>query len=166
MDKEINILESIKTAEFVLIGIGEKASFEKDDYNHIKDIFWNKDYFVVSIEEDDTILGSELDKARISRPNDENCDPQKWEDYLGWLSHTLNHNLLIMELGVSLNAPGIIRFPFEKTCFYNKKAKMIRVNESIYQIPEEISEKGFGIKCSCPDFLTQLWNDFQCDKID
>lgn len=166
MDKNINFSELVDSAERILIGIGERADLKEQDYTLLKSILGDKDYFIVSIEDNTLILNSGLNCDRITCPQADLGDSNRWEEYMQWLSRTLNHNLLIIELGVSLSSPGIIRFPFEKTCFYNNKAKMIRVNTSIYQIPEEISDKGIGIKSLCSEFLLELFNDCQYAKID
>lgn len=70
---------------------------------------------------------------------------QQWERYTKWLQSTLNRQLCVLELGVGMNLPDIIRWPFEKVAFYNQKASFFRVNESLYQLPENLSDKGIEI---------------------
>lgn len=86
---------------------------------------------------------------------EEGYQPQ-WEKYTKWLQHTLNKNLCILELGVGMSLPGVIRWPFEKVAFYNKKASFFRINGSLYQMAEELSEKGFSIEKNAVDFLNQI----------
>lgn len=42
---------------------------------------------------------------------------KSWNLYREWLAGTLNHALLILELGVDFKTPTVIRWPFEKTVF-------------------------------------------------
>lgn len=79
-----------------------------------------------------------------------------WKVYTSWLTRTLNRRLCVLELGVSFAHPSVIRFPFEKTVFYNKQASLIRVNERFYQIPEEMKEKGLAVQANAIDFVLGL----------
>ncbi|MCM1046681.1 MAG: hypothetical protein NC417_14350 [Candidatus Gastranaerophilales bacterium] len=81
---------------------------------------------------------------------------EDWKRYTGWLQGTLNHKLLILELGVGMQCPTVIRFPFEKIAFYNKKAYLCRVNETLYQLTEELKEKGCSISENPVDWLQFL----------
>ncbi len=78
---------------------------------------------------------------------------KQWENYTKWLQRTLNQKLCILELGVELNLPNIIRWPFEKVAFYNQKASFFRINDSLYQMTEELSGKGISIAMNAVDFL-------------
>lgn len=77
----------------------------------------------------------------------------QWQKYTKWLTLTLNHRLCVLELGVGMNLPNIIRWPFEKVAFYNQKASFFRINESLYQITEDMGDKGIGIEGNACDFL-------------
>ena len=66
---------------------------------------------------------------------------------------TLNKKLCVLELGVGMNLPNIIRWPFEKIAYYNKKASFFRVNGSLYQLTEKLSDKGISIGENAIDFL-------------
>lgn len=83
---------------------------------------------------------------------EEGYQPQ-WEKYKKWLQMTLNKKLCIIELGVGMNLPDIIRWPFEKVAFYNQKANFFRVNESLYQMTEDLGDKGISININAIDFL-------------
>ena len=84
----------------------------------------------------------------------------KWQKYKLWLQGTVNKKLCVLELGVGMKYPTVIRWPFEKVVFFNQKAELFRVHSKLYQMTEEIKEKGYGI-CSSPiDFLKELSNKF------
>lgn len=79
-----------------------------------------------------------------------------WQLYTKWLQGTLNKKVLVLELGVGMKYPGVIRWPFEKVITYNQKAFLYRINEKIYQLPQEISTKGCGISQNAIAWLGQL----------
>lgn len=83
---------------------------------------------------------------------EEGYKPQ-WEKYTEWLQLTLNKKLCVLELGVGVNMPDIIRWPFEKVAFYNQKADFFRINETLYQMTEELGDKGVSIAMNSVDFL-------------
>ena len=86
---------------------------------------------------------------------DENGYLKDWTRYTKWLQGTLNKKLCILELGVDLTYPSIIRWPFEKVAFYNNKAHFIRVNERLYHMSEEIKEKGISVAKNAVDWLME-----------
>ncbi len=166
-------------------------------YRKLKGLLEEKNYFIVSLCNDDLIYGSGLCRERIVTPcgsyhqlqcenvcNSEIYDIEgfaeeidsgrrpicphcgknlvfnhigipkyseegylkQWEIYHGWLQESLNKKLLILELGVGMKYPSVIRWPAEKITFINKKAKLIRVHSFLYQIPEELKEKGIAVQ--------------------
>lgn len=91
-----------------------------------------------------------------NRQYDENGYLADWQNYTKWLQGTLNHRVLILELGVGMQFPSVIRFPFEKAAYFNQKAKFYRVNENLYQLTEELAEKGTAIAKNAIDWLQNL----------
>lgn len=81
---------------------------------------------------------------------------RQWETYMKWLQGTLNRRLAVLELGVGMDFPSVIRWPFEKAAFFNKQAHFFRVNETLYQLTEELAGKGCGISQNAIDWLGQL----------
>lgn len=79
-----------------------------------------------------------------------------WQRYTKWLQGTLNHRLLLLELGVSMGFPSVVRIPFEKIASYNQKAFLWRVNEKLCQLPSDLSTKGIGISKNAIDWISQL----------
>ena len=53
------------------------------------------------------------------------------ERYLSWQAGTVNRTLTILELGEGFASPTVMRWPFEKIIFFNRKALLYRVNEGI-----------------------------------
>lgn len=81
---------------------------------------------------------------------------EQWNLYTKWLQGTVNKKLLVLELGVGMAYPGIVRFPFEKVVYYNQKAFLYRVNSYLYQTGEEIAVRSRGIAENPIDFLISL----------
>ncbi|MBS5931714.1 MAG: hypothetical protein KIC94_02470 [Clostridiales bacterium] len=77
----------------------------------------------------------------------------QWQNYMQWLSRTLNRKLLLIELEVDFTLPSLIRWPFEKNAYLNNKAYLIRVNHQFPQLAEEISGKGISVSMTADEFL-------------
>lgn len=81
---------------------------------------------------------------------------EQWQLYRKWLAGTVNRNLLVLELGVGMRFPSVIRWPFEKAAYFNQKAFFCRVNKNLYQLAEELSGKGVGISQNAIDWLSAM----------
>ncbi len=169
-----NIIESFKKdyneAEMVLAGIGSELHKNMFDgagnikkmleyYNKILD---KKNYFIITSLAQNIFIDTDFNKKRIVNPvmienagegEEKQKEEKQWELYNKWLSATLNHKLMIVELGEGFNRPNIFRWPFEKILFINQKAVMYRINQHFYQLPENISERAFSVKCNSLRFL-------------
>ena len=80
----------------------------------------------------------------------------QWSTYMKWLQGTVNRKLLILELGVGLKFPSVVRWPFEKVAFFNQKSFFLRVHEKLYQLTAELSGKGCGISQNAIEWLRRL----------
>lgn len=78
---------------------------------------------------------------------------KQWENYTSWLQRTLNRRLCVLELGVGMSYPTVIRWPFERIVFLNQKSNLVRVHSKLYQLTEEIQERGYKINENPLDFL-------------
>ena len=78
---------------------------------------------------------------------------ENWTEYTKWLQRTVNRKLCVLELGVGMEYPTVIRFPFEKIVTYNQKAFLYRIHSSLYQISEDVGSRGCSIKENPVDFL-------------
>lgn len=79
-----------------------------------------------------------------------------WQTYTRWLQGTLNNQVCVLELGVSLDFPSVIRFPFEKIAFFNQKASFIRIHEKLYQLSADLGGKGISVAENAVKFLNSL----------
>ncbi len=80
----------------------------------------------------------------------------QWAAYKKWLQGTVNKKVCLLELGVGMKYPTVIRWPFEKITYFNQKATLFRIHSSLYQITAEIRERGYGICRKPKDFLEEL----------
>lgn len=64
---------------------------------------------------------------------DENWYKQA-ERYKEFLKEAENNNVVLLEIGVGFNTPGIIRYPFEQMVKANSKTMLIRINKD-YPMP-------------------------------
>ena len=76
-----------------------------------------------------------------------------WKTYQTWLSATLNRKLLVLELGEGFRTPTVIRWPFEKTVFFNQKSRMFRIHEHLYQVSQEIGERATPVAANSLSFI-------------
>ena len=161
MDREdgdmtyIEIVEKIRTANLVLVGLGESLSGDLEHfYSRLAVLLKDKDYFIVTLKERSALEQAGLLPEQIVSPLEEGEDSKSWERYLHWLGFTLNQKLCIVELGVGFLHPSLIRFPFEKTCYFNQKSILIRIHETFWQLSAEIAKRGTAIQEDPVLFLT------------
>ena len=61
--------------------------------------------------------------------------------YGEFLDKSQNKNLLLLEIGVGFNTPGIIRFPFEQMVYNNTNTNLVRINKDYAFASKEVEEK-------------------------
>lgn len=84
---------------------------------------------------------------------------EQWNRYTKWLTGTLNRRLCILELGVLMDLPALIRWPFEKIAFLNEKAVLVRINEGLPQLSAELKGKAMSIKCHPITFIYESFEE-------
>lgn len=158
-----DLLKDLQESKCALIGLGEAFSLKNPEdemkyirfYKKLKEMLGAKDYYVVTQAEDDLIFQCGFDKKHVAAPYVYPEDEENWNDYMKWLSFTLNRHLLVVELGAGFANPMVIRFPFEKTVFLNQKSKMYRVHPVLPQVTAEIAERGTAIQEDPLSLLTE-----------
>ena len=81
---------------------------------------------------------------------------ESWDSYMSWLQKTLNRKLVMLELGEGFETPTVIRWPFEKVATVNNKATLIRVNDKVWQISEDIEAKAIPLNMSGVGFVEEI----------
>lgn len=61
--------------------------------------------------------------------------------YDDFLDRTKNKNVVLLEIGVGFNTPGIIRFPFEQMVYNDLETSLIRINKDYPQTMLEIENR-------------------------
>lgn len=200
-DKNISVVDEYKRNKYITDLKDDKAI---EAYNVLAKLLEGKNYFVVTLCDDDKIYKSNLREDRIVAPCgtytrlqcEEVCTNEiysvqdyiekldngeelvcpkcgkklimnriqnrkyseegylkQWQLYMKWLQGSVNRKLCILELGVGMKFPSVIRWPFEKVAFINQKAQFIRVHDYLYQLTEDLKEKGVSIQMEPVDFL-------------
>lgn len=80
---------------------------------------------------------------------------EQWGLYQKWLMGTVNKKLCILELGVTMQYPKLIRWPFEKMLAYNQKAKMYRIGSLFPDYSDEPGERGVSIFSDVIKFFSE-----------
>lgn len=174
--QKTQVLQSIKEATMVLVGIGKEVSLTHHSreellafYNQLEMLLHGKFYFVVTLNTDDLIYESKFDSRLIVAPcgsdkagnvvtnpdYDESVYLPQWKSYQQWLGNTLNQKFVILELGVGMEYPTVLRFPDEKMAYFNQKSLLCRIHRNLYQIPAEIRERGIGIQADPVAYFAQ-----------
>lgn len=160
------ILKAVAQADAVLIGTGDEFTEKKAKrsriiaaYDRLAQIVLPKPWFAVTVNTDDLIFESRLNPFFIATP----CGSEKagntasmehfdeapylaqWQFYKNWLASTLGKRLAILELGVGMSYPSIIRMPFETTALYNQNAVLIRVHSKLAQAMPELEARSVCI---------------------
>ena len=164
--EQIELIKAkIKDATMVLLGIGTEVSlknYSKEEllefFKSVAELIKGKFYFAVTLNTDDLIYEAGLEEVLIVAPcgsdktgnvvTNENYDESgylpQWQAYQKWLGNTLNQKFVILELGVGLEYPSVLRFPDEKMAYYNQKATLIRIHSTLAQLPSEISDRSIS----------------------
>lgn len=80
----------------------------------------------------------------------------QWHKYTRWLAMTMNRDLLVWELGENFAVPTVIRWPFEKTVYFNRKSRMYRVHQTLSQVTEEIGDRALAVAENSVEWIKRL----------
>lgn len=64
--------------------------------------------------------------------------------------------MLFLELGVGMNTPGIIKYPFWRMTYENPDAHYVSINYGEAYAPSDIKEKSVCIQSDIKDALSSL----------
>lgn len=156
------IRKKIRSCDMLLIGIGQEfqegkrnRQDQKKALEQLASFVKGLNYFVLSSNKDGLVEEIPWRQDAVAAPMYRE-DEKAWERYMKWVSYTLNHKLLILELGEGFLNPAVMRWPFERMVMVNQKAELVRVGEVFAQIPEEIKEKGRSLPISAISFIEEL----------
>ena len=78
------------------------------------------------------------------------------ERYRSWLEPRMKSRLLLLELGVGGNTPGIIKYPFWQMTAQNPQAVYACINAREAWAPGEIADRSLCISADIGDVLEKL----------
>lgn len=78
------------------------------------------------------------------------------ENYEKFIFKNKHRKMILLELGVGFNTPGIIRFPFESMAERYKDTKLIRININDDNLLTNISDKSIMLKSDIQKIITLL----------
>ena len=78
------------------------------------------------------------------------------EKYGEFLDNTKDKNIVLLELGVGFNTPGIIRIPFEQMTYQNANWKLIRINKNESSTFLDINDKSILIQGDIKEIVDLL----------
>lgn len=76
--------------------------------------------------------------------------------YEDFINNNIDKNILFIELGVGFNTPVIIRYPFERITYNARKAKLIRVNKGMAEVPREIEDKSITLDFDISEVIKDI----------
>ena len=86
------------------------------------------------------------------------------ERYEKFLKEHKQKRLVLLELGVGNNTPGIIKFPFWQLCYEGTRCGYISISLDVQRIPDEIQSKSIIIKKDIHEVLLDLKNTSMLTK--
>ncbi|MDO4522305.1 MAG: hypothetical protein Q4B57_04050 [Eubacteriales bacterium] len=174
------IREVIAASDMVLLGIGDELSLQKvskekllEAYHTMAQLVAGKPWFAVTLNTDDVIFESELNRFFIVAPcgsdasgnvvtnvdYDESEYLPQWQFYQNWLASTIGKKLCMLEFGVGMKYPSVVRMPFEKMAYLNQKAFLVRVHTKLAMVPENAMGRSLCISENALDILEKLKNN-------
>ena len=96
------------------------------------------------------------------RADDKFVEAEGWRvaarNYEIFLRKNEGKKILFLELGVGMNTPGIIKYPFWRMTAENKNARYVCVNTNMAYAPEAIADRSLCFSEDIYDILTALKN--------
>lgn len=79
-------------------------------------------------------------------------------NYEKFINDNIHKKLILIELGVGFNTPGIIRFPFEQLVYRYDNITLIRMNDKYSDVAFEIKDQVISIKDDCSKAINKILN--------
>lgn len=86
---------------------------------------------------------------------DDNWEKQ-YNAYVNFIKRNIGKKIVLLELGVGFNTPGIIRFPFEEFAYNYDNITLIRINNNYCDIDYKLRNKAISIKDDCSDAIKKI----------
>jgi NAD-dependent SIR2 family protein deacetylase len=83
---------------------------------------------------------------------------EKQKAYMDFVNNSMEGKLVLMELGVGFNTPGIIRWPFEKITEKHSNSALIRINMDYPEVSSRIAERSLSLDTDIAKAIADLRN--------
>lgn len=177
-DKEYFVITTNVDGQFLKAGLNPKKVFEVqgsynkiqcsvachsktyDNTNLVKQMLLSKNNLKVphNLVPYCPICGQEM--TINIRKDDYFVEDQHWHNlnqtYENFLNNHLNKKIVLLELGVGFNTPGIIRFPFEQLASTYKNITLIRINNTSLETFYELKNNFISLKEDCSLAIAKL----------
>ena len=96
------------------------------------------------------------------RKDDSFVEDSNWNQlhntYENFINSNIDKKLVLIELGVGFNTPGIIRFPFERLAYEYENVTLIRVNDRYTNVAYELENNTnvITMKEDCDTFIQNI----------
>ncbi len=98
---------------------------------------------------------------------------QQAANYQHWLQEALGRTLVVMEIGVGFNTPGVIRWPFERLVNIHDDVSFFRINcdyrdfanTARPEIPNEIRSKSLSVNADAGEVIEALYDRLKGEGI-
>lgn len=130
-----------------------------DNTNIVKEMLLSNDEFNINSEliPKCPVCGGPMDMNL--RKDNLFIEDEHWQmsndRYINFLKENIDKKILLIELGVGFNTPGIIRYPFENLVLNNDNIKLIRINDKFVEPYYNIKNRSLLIKGNCSDILNE-----------
>jgi NAD-dependent SIR2 family protein deacetylase len=74
-----------------------------------------------------------------------------------WLRESLNHPVLILEIGAGFNTPGVVRWPLEQVALANPSAKFFRVNLEHAKVPQALAGRSVSFRADALQVINTIF---------
>ena len=78
------------------------------------------------------------------------------ERYEDWLAHSEGRRMLLLELGVGANTPGIIKYPFWRMTAARADVTFVSINKGMAYVPDAIAARSIVIDGDIAEVLREL----------
>ena len=76
--------------------------------------------------------------------------------YEDWLAHSKGRRMLLLELGVGINTPGIIKYPFWRMTAVRADVTFVSINKGMAYVPDAIAARSIVIDGDIAEVLREL----------
>jgi len=85
-----------------------------------------------------------------------------YDRYQHFIHRNIDRKILFLELGVGMNTPSIIKYPFWQFTLENRNTRYVCINKGSAFCPTEISQRSICIDSDIDKVLTNIRHNYKC----